>query len=326
MKKTFRILLYLVLLLIVTAVVLAFYPAESKTQHAGISEERATELRNEFPGPHHVVTTSDGAELFLRRWNPDRIQPEKAEVAVLILHGITAHSGAYDMAGQPFSESGYTTFGLDYRGHGLSGGNRGDTPGTARWIEDIAEAVRYIEELGFPKVVVMGHSLGVASAICAANAVPGEIAGLVLLSGAYEGRKGVSKEPTLLDKARFFASAAVRPSHQSYEYYREGMTVTKDSLFNLRYTPRFLMMLDVKTLVLPADLNIPILVGIGDGDELFTVEKVREFYDLIPGDQKDFIVMPNTTHAVIPRESWMMVVDWLDRTYTDSAMVQPTSE
>jgi hypothetical protein len=96
------ILLYIVLVLVVAAFVLAFYPVESKTHHAAISEERATELRHGFTAPHHVITTSDGAELFLRRWNPDTIQAEKKDVAVLILHGITAHSGAYDMAGQPF--------------------------------------------------------------------------------------------------------------------------------------------------------------------------------------------------------------------------------
>ncbi|OOG75335.1 alpha/beta hydrolase [Algoriphagus sp. A40] len=315
MKKVFKILLCLVLLVFACAFVLAYYPVDSKTKHASISEERATVLRDEFAEPHHLITTSDGEILFLRRWNPDSIPPEKSGVAVLILHGITAYSGAYDMAGKPFSESGYVTFGLDYRGHGLSGGNRGDTPGKDRWIEDLGETVKYIKGLGFSEVVVLGHSLGVATAMLTANVVPDEISGLVLLSGAYEGRKGVSKEPTLLEKARFFASAIVRPSHQSYEYYREGMTVTKDSLFNLRYTPRFLMMLDVKTLRIPSDLNVPVLVGIGDGDELFTVEKVREFYDLVPGDQKEFVVMPNTTHAVIPRESWIMVVDWLDRTY-----------
>jgi hypothetical protein len=46
------------------------------------------------------------------------------------------------------------------------------------------------------------------------------------------------------------------------------------------------------------------------------VEKVRELYDQIPGDRKEFLVMKNTTHAKIPRESWMQVVDWLNRTYT----------
>lgn len=317
MKKVFKVLLYLFLVLVVGALALAFFPVKSKTNHVAITEERAEILRTEFADPHHLITTTDGGTLFLRRWSPDSIQAEKSKVAVLILHGITAHSGAYDMAGKPLSENGYVTFGLDYRGHGLSSGNRGDTPGKDRWIADLGETVKYIKDLGFSEVVVLGHSLGVATAMLTANQVPDEISGLVLLSGAYEGKKGVSKEPTAFEKARFFASAIVRPSHQSYEYYREGMTVTEDSLFNLRYTPRFLMMLDVKTLVLPEDMNVPVLVGIGDADELFTVEKVREFYDLVPGDQKEFLVMENTTHAVIPRESWMKVVDWLDRTFVD---------
>src|SRR5690606_8760390 len=157
---------------------------------------------------------------------------------------------------------------------------------------------------------VLGHSLGVAAAFSAAKAVPNEIDGLVMLSGAYEGREGFSKPPSLLQKVRFLTGAILRPSHQSIAYYREGMTVTQDSLFTMRYTPRFMMMLDVKTLRLPEDMNIPVLVGIGDNDELFTVEKVKELYDLIPGNKKEFLVMKNTTHSKIPRESWMEVVDW----------------
>ncbi len=312
--KSFKALLFIVLALVGAAFILAYYPVANKTNHAGVSEERAAELRNEFTGPHHLVSTADGATLFLRRWNPDCVQFKK--IAILILHGITAYSGPYEMAGIPFAENGYTTFGLDYRGHGLSSGNRGDTPGTERWITDMAETVAYIKELGFSEVVVLGHSLGVAAAFSVANAIPGEIAGLVLLSGAYEGREGLSKPPSFVEKARFFASAMLRPSYQSYQYNREGMTVSKDSLFNFRYTPRFLLMLDTKTLRLPADMNIPVLVGIGDEDELFSVEKVRELYDQIPGDRKEFLVMKNTTHAKIPRESWMQVVDWLNRTYT----------
>lgn len=315
LKKIFKILLMVILTLVGILSILAFFPNSPRNTHVGISEERAAELRNKYEGPHHLISTSDGETLFLRRWNPDSVHSGKEKVAVLILHGFTAHSGAYDMAGKPFSENGYTTFGLDYRGHGLSAGNRGDTPGTERWIADMAETVTFIENLGFSEIVVMGHSLGVASAFCVANAVPSKIAGAVLLSGAYEGKEGVSKPPSILEQAQFFASAIVRPSHQSYHYYREGMTVTQDSLFNLRYTPRFLMMLDVKKLRLPSEMNIPVLVGIGDKDELFTVEKTKELYELIPGNQKEFLVMKNTTHADIPRESWMEIVEWLDRTY-----------
>ncbi|MBD3350385.1 MAG: hypothetical protein GF364_02760, partial [Candidatus Lokiarchaeota archaeon] len=47
-------------------------------------------LRNEFEGPHHLIKASDGAFLFLRAWVP-KPDSEK-DVAILILHGITAYS------------------------------------------------------------------------------------------------------------------------------------------------------------------------------------------------------------------------------------------
>jgi acylglycerol lipase len=93
------------------------------------------------------------------------------------------------------------------------------------------------------------------------------------------------------------------------------MIVSKDPLTTYRYTVRFVTMLDVKSLRLQNTANIPVLVGAGDEDELFEVEKVKELYDLIPGDKKEFLVMKNTTHAKIPVESWNQIVEWLDRTY-----------
>ncbi|MGH7238296.1 MAG: alpha/beta hydrolase, partial [Candidatus Saccharimonadales bacterium] len=227
----------------------------------------------------------------------------------------TAYSGPYSMAGIPISKGGYTVFGLDYRGHGLSDGNRGDSPGKNRWIADLAESVKYIKRLGFSKVIILGHSLGVASAICAADAVPNDIAGLILLSGAYEGRKGLSKPIPFFQEAKIVASAIFRPSYQAVEYYRDGMNVSKDTLFNYRYTPRFLTMIDVKKLRLPKNLNVPVLVGVGDKDELFAIDKVKDFYNLIPGDKKEFFIMKNATHAKIPVQSWEQIVAWLNKTY-----------
>jgi acylglycerol lipase len=301
-RKTGYTVAALVAIVFIAGLILAFLPTKSKTNHSGISAERAAMLRESYKGPHDQFTTSDGEMLFLWRWNPDTLVEAKKDIAVLIFHGITAYGGAYTMAGVPLSSGGYTTFGLDYRGHGLSGGNRGDAPGLERWITDLAESVKYIKGLGFSKVIVLGHSLGVASAICAVNKVPDDVAGVILLSGAYEGRPGLSTPPTLFEKTKILASSVFRPSYPTVEYYRKGMTVTKDSLFNLRYTLRFLTMLDVKKLRLSENLNIPVLVGAGDKDELFEVDKVKELYDLVPGDKKEFLVMKNAIHAKIPLE------------------------
>ena len=316
-KKISYSLFFLVVAVVILGLVLAYLPTTWKIQNKGITPTEAAILRRNFTGPHDEFTTTDGVTLFLRRWDPDTIVAAKKDVAVLIFHGFTAYSGPYGMAGVPISGGGYTVFGLDYRGHGLSGGNRGDSPGKERWIADLAESVRYIKGLGYSKVVVLGHSLGVASAICAADAVPNEISGLILLSGAYEGRKGLTKPPSIFQKTKILASSLFRPSYQAVEYYRDGMTVSQDTLFNFRYTLRFLTMLDVKKLRLPKDLNIPVLVGVGDKDELFEVDKVRDFYDSVPGNKKDFLVMKNATHAKIPVECWEEVVAWLDKTFKD---------
>jgi alpha-beta hydrolase superfamily lysophospholipase len=319
MKKIAKRLLYTVFGLLggicVLGLVLAWWPVHWKIVNKGITPEEAAQLRQSYSGPHETFTTADGETLFLRRWNPDSIEPAKKNIAVLIFHGFTAYSGPYKMAGVPIAKGGYTVFGLDYRGHGLSGGNRGDCPGKNRWIGDLAEAVRYVKGLGFSQVVVLGHSLGVAAAICATDTVPNDIAGLILLSGAYEGRKGLSKPLSIFQQARILSSAVFRPANRAVEYYRDGMTISADTLWNYRYTPRFLTMLDVKKLRLPTNLNLPVLVGVGDKDELFEIDKVRDFYNLIPGDKKQFFIMKNATHANIPLESWEEIVAWLNNTF-----------
>lgn len=319
MNKTIKKIVYVVLtgigVLLFAGLILAYLPVKWKIQNHGITPAEAAALRQDYKGPHEVFTTSDGKTLFLRRWNPDTLTPAKKDIAILIFHGFTAYSGPYSMAGEPLSAGGYTVFGLDYRGHGLSDGNRGDSPGKERWIADLAESVKYAKSLGFTKVIVLGHSLGVAAAICAADAVPTEISGLILLSGAYEGRKGLTKPPTFYQQARILASSVFRPSYQAVEYYREGMNVSSDSLFNYRYTLRFLTMMDVKQLRLPKDMNVPVLVGVGDRDELFEIDKVRDFYNLVPGDKKEFLIMKNATHAKIPHDCWEQIVAWLDRRF-----------
>ena len=171
-KRILYILLSLVAVIVIFGLILAYLPAESKVKNKGITPEEAAHLRHQYTGPHDSLITTDGVTLFLRRWDPDSMEAAKKDIAVLLFHGITVHSGAYNMAGVPISAAGYTTFGLDYRGHGLSHGIRGDSPGKERWMGDLGESVKYIKKLGFKRVIVLGHSLGVASAICAADTVP----------------------------------------------------------------------------------------------------------------------------------------------------------
>lgn len=316
MKRVFRKIIFtligLISAVIVFGLILAFYPTESIVKNNAISTSEAIAMRQSFTGAHEVFTTSDGETLFLRRWNPESADSTKKDIAVLILHGITAHSGAYDNAGKILSAGGYSTFGLDYRGHGLSGGNRADSPSKERWVADLAESVSFVRGLGYSRVIVLGHSLGVAAAIYVAKEIPDEVSGLVLLSGGYEKKNKDSANMPFMKKAKLLASAIFRPSYQAAEYYRDNMTGSHDPLFNFRYTVRFLTMMNVKDLVLPQSLNVPVLVAVGDKDELFTIESVQAVFDDMPGNKKTFLIFKETNHANIQNKDWQQVVAWLD--------------
>jgi len=48
---------------------------------------------------------------------------------------------------------------------------------------------------------------------------------------------------------------------------------------------------------------------------MFDVDKVRELYDMIPGNNKEFLVWKGAKHAEISKEHWEQIVEWLDRNY-----------
>ena len=267
-------------------------------------------LREDFKGPHHLVPTSDGKELFLRVWEPEN--PSK--IAILILHGITAYSGPYEMLGVPLSKIGYTVYGLDLRGHGLSDGIRGDYPSNERFVKDIGEAILFLKEK-HPTLILLGHSLGVLTALIASNFYLKEISGLILISAAREAKPGVYNKMSISTKLKILSSSIIKPNKPIISYYRDGMTGLNDPLYNFKYTLRFMKIFNVKKLTIPDKFEIPIAIAIGEHDEIFSVESARSFFDEIPSENKRFIVLPGAKHAEFPEGSWSELINWLLSTF-----------
>ena len=267
-------------------------------------------LREDFKGPHYLVSTSDGKKLFLRVWEPEN--PSK--IAILILHGITAYSEPYEMLGIPLSKIGYTVYGLDLRGHGLSDGIRGDYPSNERLVKDLGESILFLKEK-HPTLVLLGHSLGVITAVIASNFYLKEISGLILLSAAREVRPGVYNKISISTKLKILLSSIIKPNKPVISYYRDGMTGLNNPLYNFKYTLRFMKNFSVKKLNFPEKFEIPIVIGIGEHDEIFTVESARSFFDEINSENKRFIVLPGAKHAEFPEGSWKELINWLISTF-----------
>jgi alpha-beta hydrolase superfamily lysophospholipase len=285
-------------------------------------------LRAEYGDPHELVSTSDGKTLFVRRWKAGR----EARASVLIFHGITGYSGPYGpMVADQLAAAGYEVFGLDLRGHGLSDGRRGDYPSEERLRKDIAETLALVKSKS-DRLVVMGHSLGALTAIIAAKDHPGEVSGVVLVSAAKKVRTGVYPRPSTGATLRTLLGVAILRGTPLIEYRREGQVGIDDPLFNFKYSARFYTVLygagalrvmrmlgsgtiDSPNLNFDGKLNVPLFVAVGENDELFTAEGVREFCDGIDCDDKEFHVIPGARHAVWPKDAFSPLIDWLAKKF-----------
>ena len=267
-------------------------------------------LREKFTGPHYLLKTIDNKTLFLRQYEPIN----ESNTAVLIFHGVTAYSGPYTkVIGEPIAKAGFAVFGLDLRGHGLSDGNRGDYPSRKLLLADIEKVISFLKEK-YLKLIIMGHSLGVVTAGIALEQNQEKIDGLALLSAARKTRPGVYRKTRFGKKMKILFSGIFKPSKQVMEYYREGMLGLDDPLFNFKYTPRFFITLNPKKLKFP-DLEIPVLLALGDEDELFAIDAAKELFEEIKSPNKEFIVFKGAKHAEFPDNSAKDIISWLNANF-----------
>lgn len=274
------------------------------------------------------MRTSDGKTIFLRHWVGD----SGTELAILVFHGITTYSWPYGkLLAEELAKVGFNVFGMDLRGHGLSDGTRGDYPSGERLSKDLCETLAFLKGR-FSRVVVLGHSLGVLSAVIAVNRCAGNVDGLILLCMGRKVRPGAFVKPSASSALKTLLGVTLFRGSPLIEYSRRGMTGRDDPLYNFHYTARFYAAvygksawsvvrmlgrneIDSPNLVVSGKLDIPVLVAVGDQDEIFPVDSARAFFDTLECSSKEFIIIPGGRHAAFPEGSWAQLIVWLRRSF-----------
>ncbi len=100
-------------------------------------------------------TTRDGLIQLRRRWQPTG----PARAAVLLLHGISEHTGRYEHVGERLADAGFDVVGIDHRGYGQSGGKRAYLDSWSEFLDDVEDQLAEVRSLGLP-TVMLGHSMG----------------------------------------------------------------------------------------------------------------------------------------------------------------------
>ena len=109
--------------------------------------------------------------------------PEAGELRgiIFILHGINEHSGRYRHVAEALTAVGFACYGIDHRGHGLSGGRRGFIPDMQLATDDAERLYRLVRARHpQPPPFFFAHSMGSLIGLAYALRQPEGLRGIVL--------------------------------------------------------------------------------------------------------------------------------------------------
>lgn len=123
----------------------------------------------------------EGVEIFFRRWLPDG----EPRAIVLVLHGLSEHSGRYARFATALVDAGCAVYADDHRGFGRTSATTGRGVTGAGGFEGMVGSIRALHDqaladVGPLPVIVFGHSMGSVLAQAYVQQHPDDVDGLVL--------------------------------------------------------------------------------------------------------------------------------------------------
>ncbi len=231
------------------------------------------------------LAATDGTALFITDW-PDA----KRERGILLMHGLGEHSDRHAHVARFFNDAGWSVRAYDHRGHGRSGGPRGDTPDNEALLRD-AKLVfdDFAQQFSAPPLL-LGHSMGGLFAARFATAAISPIGGLILSSPALAIPLSGGQK-LLLKTLEAIAPGLGVPNGLQTRYLSHDPAIEeayrKDPLVHSKITSRLLRAMLAAAEFSQANavtLKIPVLMVVAGDDHLVDASGSDAFFArLAPG-------------------------------------------
>jgi alpha-beta hydrolase superfamily lysophospholipase len=268
-----------------------------------------------------MVRTWDAVHLFYR-W----MRPASQRGIVVLVHGITEHSGRYSWLAEALVKSQFAFYAFDLRGHGRSEGARGHVDRFEHYVEDVHAFCDWVRhrETDTP-LFLMGHSMG--SLIVARYTARGEpcVTGAILASTPAH----LCSPPSLLLRMagqllavftpRLSLQAPLDPCALSHD--PEVIHATRlDPLMQRRVTLRWATELFAAIRDLPAyarALQVPVLVLHGTEDSIAGITGAYQLLRWIGSTDKALKTFPGARHELyneVQRDQvFVELIGWLEQ-------------
>ncbi|HKW42336.1 MAG TPA: alpha/beta fold hydrolase [Gemmatimonadales bacterium] len=235
------------------------------------------------------LTAPDGTQLVY-----DLYEASPApRAAVLLLHGWSDHAGRWRDTGEQLRDAGYSTYVLDLRGHGRSGGRRGHLSRFSQLLGDLQAFRRVVRLRTDRPQVLLGISFGALVALRYLETQPSDpIVGAVIMSPwlglafrppvwkLLAGRVLADLWPTLPIPAKVDADVVSRDAAVNQAY-------AEDAAVHGVMTPGAWRELQWAQRAVPADgyrIESPLLFLLAGEDRLIDAHLARAFADSLKAE------------------------------------------
>lgn len=182
------------------------------------------------------------------------------------------HTGILRDISRTLAEKGFASLRFDFSGNGQSQGDFSATS-YSKHIRETEQAMLFLEEKGFSRFFLGGHSMGAAIAVLTA-AKQKKVKGVCALAGRLGSREGL----------QIFSQKQMRELEERgrLRFESRGRKLELDAAF----------FADMKQYDIPAavkKLTVPLLVIHGDQDEIISVENARSAKEINAAVQVEII-------------------------------------
>lgn len=263
-----------------------------------------------------TFTTHDGEALYYRTW-PSLSRSSRG--AIVLLHRGHEHSGRLTHLVHELNLPDFAFFAWDARGHGLSPGKRGFSPGAATSVRDVRtfiDHICYAHGFAIEDIVVIGQSVGAVLAAAWVHDYAPNIAGLVLAAPAFKVKLYMPFARTVLRLARwahgdFFINSFVRAKLLTHDESRIS-SFENDPLIARPISVNMLLGLyDLSERIIEdaAAITVPTQLLISGKDWVVHEGPQHRFYDRLGAMKKERHVFARFYHDTLGEKDRNVAVD-----------------
>lgn len=254
-------------------------------------------------------TTHDGVELFYRHWPAEVADTAAPKQAIVMFHRGHEHGGRMAHLVDELAMSGFDFFAWDARGHGLSPGERGDSPSFATSARDVQTFIEHIvasHGLAEEDLAVLAQSVGAVVVSAWAHDYAPKIRALVLASPAFKVKLYVpfARPGLRLMRAwrgNFFVNSYVKAKYLSHDPERIA-SFDSDPLIARAISVNMLLGLNDAAERVVADaqtIQIPTQLLISGADFVVQRKPQEQFFERLGSAHKEKHILPGFFHDTL---------------------------